>query len=104
MRPKIKTRFLLIPISISSLPNNRANMNLSCLYSRCRIGHDNKGGFAGWFLDKVIVNAPSLGQQVVFPCGRWLDKDKDDGQLERELFPGVDTEKAYVPCKGIRPS
>lgn len=86
------------------MPNNRANMNLSYLYSRCRIGHDNKGGFAGWFLDKVIVDAPSLGQQVVFPCGRWLDKDKDDGQLERELFPGVDTEKAYVPCKGIRPS
>ena len=74
-------------------------MNFSYQYSRCRIGHDNKGGFAGWFLDKVIMDAPSLGQRVVFPCGRWLDKDKDDGQLERELFPGVDTEEAYVPCE-----
>ena len=67
----------------------------------CRIGHDNKGGFAGWFLDKVIVDAPSLGQRVVFPCGRWLDKGKDDGQLERELVPGVDTEEAYIPCKSL---
>ena len=66
-----------------------------------RIGHDNKGGFAGWFLDKVIIDAPSLGQKVVFPCGRWLDKDKDDGQLERELLPGVDTEETYMPCKAI---
>lgn len=49
----------------------------------------------------MIVDAPSLGQRVVFPCGRWLDKDKDDGQLERELLPGVDTEEAYVPCKSI---
>ena len=23
--------------------------------NRVRIGHDNKGGSAGWFLDKVIV-------------------------------------------------
>ena len=79
------------------------NINLSYQYSCCRIGHDNKGGFAGWFLDKVLVDAPSLGQRVVFPCGRWLDKDKDDGQLERELFPGLDTEEAYVPCKDIFP-
>lgn len=65
----------------------------------CRIGHDNKGGFAGWFLDKVLIDVPSLGQRLVFPCGRWFDKDKDDGQLERELLPGVDTEETYTPCK-----
>lgn len=65
----------------------------------CRIGHDNKGGFAGWFLDKVIIDVPSLGQRLVFPCGRWLDKRKDDGQLERELVPGVDAEESYTPCK-----
>lgn len=64
---------------------------------KIRIGHDNRGGFAGWFLDKVIIDVPSLGQKAVFPCGRWLDKGKDDGQLERELFPGVDTEEAYSP-------
>lgn len=64
---------------------------------KIRIGHDNKGGFAGWFLDKVLVDVPSLGQRLVFPCGRWLDKDKDDGHLERELLPGEDTEETYTP-------
>ena len=68
-------------------------------FSLCRIGHDNKGGFAGWFLDKVMIDVPSLGQRSVFPCGRWLDKNKDDGQLERELLPGTDTEETYTPCK-----
>lgn len=32
----------------------------------------------------VSVNG---GQEVFeFPCGRWLDKDKDDGQLSRDLI------------------
>lgn len=78
------------------------NVNLIPLvifFSLCRIGHDNKGGFAGWFLDKVMIDVPSLGQRSVFPCGRWLDKNKDDGQLERELLPGTDTEETYTPCK-----
>ena len=65
----------------------------------CRIGHDNKGGFAGWFLDKVHINVPSLGQKVTFPCGRWLDKDKDDRLLERELLPMQDSEQSYTPRK-----
>ncbi|KAK3743614.1 hypothetical protein QZH41_006013 [Actinostola sp. cb2023] len=62
-----------------------------------RIGHDNKGGFAGWLLDKVIIDVPSLGQNVVFPCGRWLDKDKDDGKLERELNIAEDSAQVYRP-------
>jgi len=49
----------------------------------------------------VLIDVPSLGQRLVFPCGRWLDKDKDDGQLERELLPGVDTEETYTPCKHL---
>ena len=64
-----------------------------------RIGHDNKGGFAGWFLDKVIINVPSLGQNVVFPCGRWLDKGKDDGKLERELSVAEDSAQVFRPRK-----
>lgn len=62
-----------------------------------RISHDNKGGFAGWYLDRVEINVPSLGQKAVFPCGRWLDKSKDDGQLERELFPVEETHQHYKP-------
>ena len=59
------------------------------------IGHDNSGTLhhqlthlganAGWFLDKVAVYDPSLPGDVEFPCGRWLDVNKDDGKIEREL-------------------
>ena len=52
-----------------------------------RIGHDNKGGFAGWRLDNVEVESPSLGKRLRFPCDRWLDKKEDDGAIERDLFP-----------------
>ena len=52
-----------------------------------RIGHDNKGGFAGWMLDRVEIEAPSLDNKLYFPCGRWLDKDEEDGLIERELTP-----------------
>ncbi|XP_022094211.1 lipoxygenase homology domain-containing protein 1-like isoform X2 [Acanthaster planci] len=54
---------------------------------KIKIGHDNKGGFAGWKLDKVEIDAPSLGKRWYFPCGRWLDKGEDDGQIERILHP-----------------
>ncbi|XP_071795423.1 lipoxygenase homology domain-containing protein 1-like [Asterias amurensis] len=54
---------------------------------KIKIGHDNKGGFAGWKLDKVEIDAPSLGKKWFFPCGRWLDKGEDDGQIERILHP-----------------
>lgn len=53
-----------------------------------RISHDNKGSAAGWFLDDVTVDIPSRGDQVVFPCHRWLADDEDDGKIERELYPG----------------
>ncbi|PIK54821.1 putative lipoxygenase-likey domain-containing protein 1-like [Apostichopus japonicus] len=54
---------------------------------KIKIGHDKQGGFAGWMLDKVEIDAPALGKRWCFPCGRWLDKKEDDGQIERELYP-----------------
>ena len=38
-------------------------------------------------LDKVEIDAPSLGMKWYFSCGRWLDKGEDDGQIERILHP-----------------
>ncbi|XP_078580092.1 lipoxygenase homology domain-containing protein 1-like isoform X2 [Branchiostoma floridae x Branchiostoma japonicum] len=64
---------------------------------KIKIWHDNKGGFAGWFLESVEINAPSLGQKWYFPCGRWLDKGQDDGKLERELFPANTATEEYNP-------
>ncbi|XP_030048769.1 lipoxygenase homology domain-containing protein 1 [Microcaecilia unicolor] len=64
---------------------------------KIKIGHDNKGGSAGWFLDWVEIDAPSLGKCIRFPCGRWLDKSEDDGAIERYLFPSLLQTEEYVP-------
>ncbi|XP_072269601.1 lipoxygenase homology domain-containing protein 1 [Pyxicephalus adspersus] len=64
---------------------------------KIKIGHDNKGPSAGWFLDWVEIDAPSLGHRVKFPCGRWLDKSEDDGTIERYLFPSELQTEEYTP-------
>ncbi|XP_039606557.1 lipoxygenase homology domain-containing protein 1-like [Polypterus senegalus] len=64
---------------------------------KIRIGHDNKGGSPGWFLDWVDIDAPSLGQRLRFPCGRWLDKTEDDGAIIRDLFPAELQTEEYTP-------
>ncbi|XP_068508966.1 lipoxygenase homology domain-containing protein 1 [Syngnathus scovelli] len=65
---------------------------------KLRIGHDNHGGgTAGWFLDWVEIDAPSLGQKLRFQCGRWLDKGEDDGAISRDLFPNPLQTELYTP-------
>ncbi|XP_007465679.1 PREDICTED: lipoxygenase homology domain-containing protein 1 isoform X2 [Lipotes vexillifer] len=56
---------------------------------RVRVRHDGKGSGSGWFLERVLVREEGQPESdnVEFPCLRWLDKDKDDGQLVRELLP-----------------
>ncbi|CAH7088263.1 Loxhd1 [Phodopus roborovskii] len=56
---------------------------------RVRIRHDGRGAGSGWYLDRVLVREEGQPESdnVEFPCLRWLDKDKDDGQLVRELLP-----------------
>uniref|UniRef100_A0A667Z1M9 Lipoxygenase homology PLAT domains 1 n=1 Tax=Myripristis murdjan TaxID=586833 RepID=A0A667Z1M9_9TELE len=63
---------------------------------RLRIGHDNSGS-AGWFLDYVEIDAPSLGIKLCFPCGRWLDKGEDDGAIVRDLYPNPLQTEFYTP-------
>ncbi|XP_063067192.1 lipoxygenase homology domain-containing protein 1-like [Engraulis encrasicolus] len=64
---------------------------------KLRIGHDNSGGSPGWFLDWVEVDAPSLGEKLVFPCGRWLDRGKEDGAIFRDLHPNPLQTETYTP-------
>ncbi|KAJ0019698.1 hypothetical protein NQD34_007267 [Periophthalmus magnuspinnatus] len=64
---------------------------------KMRIGHDNSGGSPGWFLDWVEIDAPSQGQRLRFPCGRWLDKGEDDGAIVRDLFPAELQTEYYTP-------
>ncbi|KAM7126032.1 lipoxygenase homology domain-containing protein 1 isoform 1-T1 [Molossus nigricans] len=56
---------------------------------RVRIRHDGTSGGSGWFLDRVLLREEGQPESdnMEFPCLRWLDKDKDDGQLVRELLP-----------------
>lgn len=45
------------------------------------------------------IDAPSLGQKLRFPCGRWLDGGEDDGAIVRVLFPNPLQTEFYTPCK-----
>ena len=50
------------------------------------IGHDNKGGFAGWYLEKVTINIPSQNCKLIFQADRWLAKGEGDGKVVCDLF------------------
>ncbi|CAH1776005.1 unnamed protein product [Owenia fusiformis] len=54
------------------------------------VGHDNQDGGQGWFLDKILIRRLSSEGipevQYICQCTRWLDKDQDDGAIERELL------------------
>ncbi|KAJ6662996.1 hypothetical protein lerEdw1_010817, partial [Lerista edwardsae] len=52
------------------------------------IGHNNKGGSAGWLLDKVIIE--DIGNKAVydFPVHRWFALDEDDGKIQRDILVG----------------
>ena len=52
---------------------------------KVRIWHDNKFFGANWFLESVEIIDESNDEKFLFPCNRWLAKDKDDGSLVREL-------------------
>uniref|UniRef100_A0A8C8JS96 PLAT domain-containing protein n=1 Tax=Oncorhynchus tshawytscha TaxID=74940 RepID=A0A8C8JS96_ONCTS len=64
---------------------------------RVRIGHNGRGGGCGWYLEKVMVReeGQAESQVVEFPCGRWLDRNEDDGQIVRELVPFSDGQRLY---------
>ncbi|XP_052011628.1 lipoxygenase homology domain-containing protein 1 isoform X3 [Apodemus sylvaticus] len=64
---------------------------------KVRIGHDNTGKAPGWFVDWVEVDAPSLGKCMTFPCGRWLAKNEDDGNIVRDLFHAELQTRLYTP-------
>jgi len=53
-----------------------------------RIGHNDKGIGAGWFLLKVEVKNQATGKVWGFPCNLWLDKAEGDGAVVRTLKVG----------------
>ncbi|KAL8204245.1 UNVERIFIED_CONTAM: Lipoxygenase y domain-containing protein 1 [Gekko kuhli] len=55
---------------------------------KINIGHNNKGGSAGWFLDKVLIEDIGNKANYEFPCHRWLALDEDDGKIQRDILVG----------------
>lgn len=53
---------------------------------KIRMEHDNSGLSPGWLLDRVEVTNTSNGVTTVFICGKWLDKNKADGQIARVIY------------------
>jgi hypothetical protein len=52
-----------------------------------RIRHNDRGEKPGWFLDGVTVRNETTGETWFFPCGRWLARTADDGEIQRTLRP-----------------
>ena len=63
---------------------------------KIRIGHNNKGPGAGWFLDKVIIDDLAVKRVYDFKCERWLAVDEDDGKTTIFLYPGLSAKGNYV--------
>ena len=40
-------------------------------------------------------------QQVIFPCNKWLAKNKDDNEIARDLFP-LDTNSGRGSRQSVR--
>jgi len=57
---------------------------------KVNIEHDNSGLRKHWLVDRVEVMDPQTNRTVVFPCNKWLSKVKEDGEIQRDLFPLVE--------------
>jgi hypothetical protein len=51
-----------------------------------QIEHDNKNFRPAWFLDKIEIINLGTNEKKTFPCKQWLDKDRGDGAISRELL------------------
>ena len=47
-----------------------------------------------WFLDKIEIKNLSTNETTVFPCNRWLSKEKEDGEIGRDLFPEISEDRS----------
>ena len=57
---------------------------------KVNLEHDNSGLRKHWLVDRVEVKDPHTNRTYVFPCNKWLSKVKEDGEIQRDLFPLVE--------------
>ena len=61
---------------------------------KIRIEHDNTGKSPGWFLERIVITDLKNPKVNYFcPCGKWLDRNEDDGLICRDL---VATDDPYA--------
>lgn len=41
-------------------------------------------------MDRVEILNTETGENTVFPCNKWLSKNKEDGEIARDLYPLMD--------------
>lgn len=54
---------------------------------KVKIEHDNSGLAPGWLVERVEITNSATGVTTIFPCGKWLDENRGDGLICRDLFP-----------------
>lgn len=54
---------------------------------RVKVEHDNTGQAPGWYLECIEITNTANWVTTIFNCGKWMDKTKADGKIERVLFP-----------------
>ncbi|CAG5116252.1 unnamed protein product, partial [Candidula unifasciata] len=52
---------------------------------KIRLAHDNTGEHPDWFCDEIRMQDEDTEETLVFPCRRWLSRNKDDHEICREL-------------------
>uniref|UniRef100_G1RKM4 Lipoxygenase homology domain-containing protein 1 n=1 Tax=Nomascus leucogenys TaxID=61853 RepID=G1RKM4_NOMLE len=55
---------------------------------KINVGHNNKGGSAGWFLSQIVIEDIGNKRKYDFPLNRWLALDEDDGKIQRDILVG----------------
>lgn len=68
--------------------------------TKIRLGHDNRGSDPSWHVERVEVRRLKEGRSkgskmYVFPCDKWFAKNKDDGDIQRDLVPNKIIDERY---------
>lgn len=70
----------LVFIDLNFLINRKDDFMVTCPslgeLTKLKIGHNNKGPGAGWFLSKIIVDDTLMHRVYEFVCDRWLAEDE----------------------------
>lgn len=52
---------------------------------KIRLSHNNQGKNTSWHVDRLKMKNMATRETLIFKFNRWLSRDKDDGDIMREL-------------------